>query len=47
VELSQVDETKPILLKQHGAYFALLKLSDKGNGTAEAKLLRIVKQEEI
>jgi hypothetical protein len=47
VELSQVDETKPILLKQHGAYFALLELSVKGNGTAEAKLLRIVKQEEI
>ena len=47
VELSQVDETRPILFKQHGAYFALLELNVKGNGTAEAKLLRIVKQEEI
>ena len=47
VELTQVDETRPILIRQHGAYFALLELNVKGNGTAEAKLLRLKKQEEM
>lgn len=47
VELSRIDETKPIYIAQHGAYFALLELSISGNNTAEAKLLKLTKQEEI
>ena len=46
VELACVDETRAIYIQQHGAYFALLELNVKGNGTAEAKLLRLKKQEE-
>ena len=47
VELANVDESRPIYLAQHGAYFALLELSVKGNGTADAKLLKLKKQEEL
>lgn len=46
VELSQVDETRPIYIKQHGAFFALLELNVKGNHTAEAKLLKLTKRQE-
>jgi len=47
VELASVDESRPIYLAQHGAYFALLELSVKGNGTADAKLLKLKKMEEL
>ena len=46
VELSQVDETRPIYIKQHGAFFALLELNVKGNHTATAKLLKLTKRQE-
>ena len=46
VELSQLDETRAVYLKQHGAYFAILELAVKGDRTAEAKLLKLKKQEE-
>lgn len=46
VELSQLDETRPIYIKQHGAFFALLELNVKGNHTAEAKLLKLTKRQE-
>jgi hypothetical protein len=46
VELSQVDETRPIYIRQHGAFFALLELNVKGNHTAEAKLLKLTKRQE-
>ena len=46
VELSQVDETRPIYIKQHGAFFALLELNVKSNHTAEAKLLKLTKRQE-
>lgn len=46
VDIAKVDESRPIYLRQHGAYFALLELKVKGDGTAEAKLLKLKKQEE-
>ena len=46
VELSQVDETRAVYIRQHVAYFALLELNVKSGGTAEAKLLKLKKQEE-
>lgn len=47
VELGSVDESRAIFIAQHGAYFALLELNVKGDGTAEAKLLKLKKQEEM
>lgn len=47
VELGNVDESRAIFIAQHGAYFALLELNVKGDGTAEAKLLKLKKQEEM
>lgn len=47
VTFRDVDETKAVYLAQHGAYFALLSLELKSDGTATAKLLKLVKQEEI
>ncbi len=46
VTFREVDETKAVYLSQHGAYFALLSLELHSNGTAKAKLLRLVKSEE-
>lgn len=46
VQFALVDETKPIYIKQHGAYFALLELTLKGDGIAEAKLLKLTKTED-
>ena len=46
VQFALVDETRPIYLQQHGAYFALLELTLKGDGTAQAKLLKLTKTED-
>ena len=46
VTFREVDETKAVYLSQHGAYFALLSLELHSDGTAKAKLLKLVKQEE-
>jgi hypothetical protein len=45
VELSQVDETRAVYLRQHGAYFALLEMAVKTGGTADVKLLKLKKEE--
>jgi len=45
VELSQVDETRAVYLRQHGAYFALLEMAVKQGGTADVKLLKLKKEE--
>ena len=45
VELSQVDETRAVYLRQHGAYFALLEMAVKSGGTADVKLLKLKKEE--
>lgn len=44
VELADINESKAIYLQQHGAYFALLSLTTKGNETAEVKLLKLTKE---
>lgn len=46
VELAQLDETRPIYIEQHGAYFALLELTAKGSRRAEVKLLKLTKRVE-
>jgi hypothetical protein len=45
VELSQVDETRAVYLRQHGAYFAMLEMAVKSGGTADVKLLKLKKEE--
>lgn len=47
LEFMSLDETKPIWLKQHNGYFALLSCELHQNGTAKAKLLKLKKMEEI
>ena len=47
VELVMFDESRPVYIGQHGAYFAVLELNVNGKGTATAKLLKLKKQEEI
>ena len=47
VTFAAIDETQPIYIAQHGAYFALLSLELHGNGIAKATLLKLKKQEEI
>ena len=47
LDFMALDETKPIFLAQHGAYFALLSCELHQNGTAKAKLLKLKKQEEM
>ena len=46
VELATIDETCPIYIEQHGAYFALLELTAKGQRRAEVKLLKLTKRVE-
>ena len=45
IELAALDETKPIYLQQHGAHFALLELTLKGDGIAEVTLLKLKKED--
>ena len=47
IQFIKLDETKPIYLAQHGAYFALLSCELHQNGTAKVKLLKLKKQEEV
>ena len=46
LQFMALDETKPIFLRQHGAYFALLSCELYADGTAKATLLKLKKQEE-
>ena len=46
VELANFDESRAVYLRQHSAYFAVLEMAVKGNGTAEVKLLKLKKQQE-
>ena len=45
VELSALDETRAVYIRQHGAYFALLELAVKSGSTADVKLLKLKKEE--
>jgi len=47
LQFMSLDETKPIFLAQHGAYFALLSCELSQNGTAKVELLKLKKQEEM
>jgi hypothetical protein len=47
IQFIRLDETRPIYLAQHGAYFALLSCELHQNGTAKVKLLKLKKQEEV
>lgn len=47
LQFMALDETKPIYLAQHGAYFALLSCELSQNTTAKVKLLKLTKQEEL
>jgi hypothetical protein len=47
LQFSALDETKPIFLAQHSAYFALLSCELYQNGTAKVELLKLKKQEEM
>lgn len=44
IEIAEFDETRPVYLSQHGAHFAVLTLKTKGEGIAEATLLKLVKE---
>lgn len=47
VMFMRLDETRPVYLAQHNAYFALLSCELHQDGTAKATLLRLKKMEEI
>ena len=47
LQFMSLDETKPIFLAQHGAYFALLSCELSQDGTAQVELLKLKKAEEI
>jgi hypothetical protein len=47
LQFMALDETRPIFLAQHGAYFALLSCELSQNGTAKVELLKLKKQEEM
>ena len=47
LQFMALNETKPIYLAQHGAYFALLSCELSQNGTAKVELLKLKKQEEV
>jgi hypothetical protein len=47
LQFMALNETKPIYLAQHRAYFALLSCELSQNGTAKVELLKLKKQEEV
>lgn len=47
LQFLSLDETKPVFLAQHGAYFAVLSCELSPNGTAKVELLKLKKQEEM
>ena len=47
VQFMALDETRPIFLAQHGAYFALLSCELSQSGTAKVELLKLKKMEEV
>ena len=41
VDILNFDETKPVFIRQYGAYFAVTKITAKDNGIAEVKMMMI------
>lgn len=41
VQLSEIDMTAPVYIKQYGAYFGIIEIKTKANDTAEVKLIKI------